>query len=138
MWPRGARPMASEAGGSVTHWIDDLKAGDGAAADPLWDRYFEGLVRLARARLRAADRGAADEVDVALSAFHSLCRGAARGRFPHLDDRDNLWRLLATITAQKAVDHLRRQARLKRGGGRARVGPDPAGDASAGDVLAQV
>ena len=33
---------------SVTRWIDLLKAGDPAAAQPLWQRYFEQLVRLAR------------------------------------------------------------------------------------------
>ena len=49
-------------------------------------------------------RVAADEEDVALSAFDSFCRGAQRGRFPQLDDRDNLWRLLVVITSRKAVD----------------------------------
>ena len=34
----------------------------------------------------------ADEEDVALSAFDSLCRGAVEGRFPRLDDRNDLWR----------------------------------------------
>jgi DNA-directed RNA polymerase specialized sigma24 family protein len=72
-------------------------------------------------------RGAADEEDVALSAFHSFCQGAVRGRFPRLDDRDNLWRLLVTITAHKALDQVRRQARQKRGGGRVLVGSAQAG-----------
>ena len=113
--------------GSVTHWLGALKAGDAAAAQRLWERYFDGLVRLARAKLGAMPRGAADEEDVALSAFHSFCQGAARGRFPRLDDRDNLWRLLVTITARKALDQVRRQARQKRGGGRVLVGSAQAG-----------
>jgi hypothetical protein len=37
--------------GSVTGWIDRLKAGDPAAAQPLWECYFRRLVRLARRRL---------------------------------------------------------------------------------------
>ena len=37
----------------------------------------------------------ADEEDAALSAFHCLCEGAVRGRFLRLDDRDDLWRVLA-------------------------------------------
>ena len=114
--------MSDEARGSVTHWIGALRAGDGAAAQRLWERYFDRLVRLARAKLGAMPRGAADEEDVALSAFHSFCQGAARGRFPRLDDRDNLWRLLVTITARKALDQVQRQARKKRGGGRVPVG----------------
>jgi hypothetical protein len=52
--------------GSVSHWIRQLQAGDPAAAEPLWQRYFRRLVGLARARLRGAPRRAADEEDVAL------------------------------------------------------------------------
>lgn len=129
--------MASEADGSVTHWIGDLKAGGQEAAARLWGRYFEGLVRLARSRLREVPRGEADEEDVALSAFHSLCQGAARGRFPDLQDRNNLWRLLVTITAQKALDHRRREGRLKRGG-RAAAATGAASCESSADALAQV
>jgi DNA-directed RNA polymerase specialized sigma24 family protein len=130
--------MTTEAAGSVTHWIGDLKSGDQDAAARLWSRYFNGLVQIARDRLRGAPKGQADEEDVAASAFHSLCQGAARGRFPELQDRDNLWKLLVTITAQKALDHRRRESRLKRGGGQTRVatGSSPAEDAE--DALAQV
>ncbi len=102
--------------GSVTRWITQLRAGDQAAADPLWDRYFERLVALARTRLVRAPRRAADEEDVALSAFHSFCRAAEHGRFPKLDDRDDLWRLLAAFTRRKAAHLLRDGGRLKRGG----------------------
>ena len=105
---------------SVTRWIDLLKAGDPAAAQPLWQRYFERLVRLARQKLRSAPRRAADEEDVALSAFDSFCRGLERGRFPQLQDRDDLWRLLVVVTARKAIDQIHHEARAKRGGGRVR------------------
>ena len=44
--------------------------------------------------------------------------GITRGQFPHLADRDDLWRLLATITTRKVIGTLRHQARRKRGGGR--------------------
>jgi RNA polymerase sigma factor (sigma-70 family) len=103
--------------GSVTVWIGALKAGDHAAAQRLWERYFRQLVRLARARFRDAPRRAADEEDVALSAFDSFCRGAAAGRFPQLRDRDNLWPLLVVITARKVIDARQHEARQKRGGG---------------------
>jgi DNA-directed RNA polymerase specialized sigma24 family protein len=102
--------------GSVTHWIGQLKAGDRAAAQQLWEGYFHRLVGLARAKLRGAPRLAVDEEDVALSAFDSFFRGVERGRFPQLEDRDNLWKLLVTITARKAVRLVRDQQRLKRGG----------------------
>jgi DNA-directed RNA polymerase specialized sigma24 family protein len=102
--------------GSVTHWIGQLKAGDPAAAQQLWERYFRRLVGLARKKLQDTPRGAADEEDVALSAFHSFCQGVAGGRFPRLLDRDDLWQLLMLITARKAADLVQYERRLKRGG----------------------
>lgn len=103
---------------SITEWIDGLRAGEELAAQRLWERYFANLVRLARKRLRGVRRGAADEEDVALSAFNSFCRAVAEDRFPQLADRDGLWRLLVTIAERKAVDHVRAEHRHKRGGGR--------------------
>jgi DNA-directed RNA polymerase specialized sigma24 family protein len=104
--------MSSE--GSVTHWLDRLRAGDHAAAQPLWERYFRQMVQLARQRLRGRPGRVADEEDVALSAFDSFCRGAEQGRFPQLRDRDNLWRLLMVITARKATALRRYEERHKR------------------------
>jgi RNA polymerase sigma factor (sigma-70 family) len=105
--------------GSVSRWVTALKGGDAAAAQPLWERYHRQLVTLARRRLQSTRR-AADEEDVVQSAFHSFFRGVARGRFPQLNDRDNLWRLLVVITARKALDQLARENSKKRGGGTSR------------------
>jgi RNA polymerase sigma factor (sigma-70 family) len=102
---------------SVTVWIGQLKTGDRQAAQELWERYFRRLVGLARKKLGDAPRRVADEEDVALSAFASFCRGAERGRFTELRDRDNLWPLLVLITSRKAADQVQRQRRQKRGGG---------------------
>jgi DNA-directed RNA polymerase specialized sigma24 family protein len=102
---------------SVSHWLALLKEGDSLAAQNLWERYFRRLVGLARLKLQGTPRRAADEEDVALSAFASFCDGAEQGRFPRLDDRDDLWRLLVVLTARKASHHLRGAARIKRGGG---------------------
>ena len=102
---------------AVSLWLDGIKAGDGTDIQRLWDRYFQRLVRLAGAKLPAHCRRAFDEEDVALSAFQSFCDRAGRGQFPKLSDRDDLWRLLATITVRKALDTIRHQTRRKRGGG---------------------
>ena len=101
----------------VTLWLDGIKAGDHLDIHRLWNRYFKRLVRLAGAKLPAHCRRAFDEEDVALSAFQSFCDRAGRGQFPRLNDRDDLWRLLATITVRKALDTMRHQVRQKRGGG---------------------
>jgi RNA polymerase sigma factor (sigma-70 family) len=102
---------------SVTTWIDQLRAGNAAAAQQLWDRYFPRLVGLARKKLRGLPRRAVDEEDVALSAFESFFQGLDRGHFPRLADRDDLWALLVVITARKALDLRQREHRKKRGGG---------------------
>jgi DNA-directed RNA polymerase specialized sigma24 family protein len=109
--------MASD--GSVTRWIGGLQAGTPEAAQQLWQRYFAQLVGLARFKLRGAACRMADEEDVALSVFDSFCRGAEQGRFPQMDDRDNLWRLLMVLTARKASNLRRDENRKKRGGGAA-------------------
>jgi RNA polymerase sigma factor (sigma-70 family) len=125
--------------GSVTVWIDMLRAGDRAAAQPLWEGYYHRLVHLARKKLRGAPRGMADEEDVALSAFDSFCRGAEQGRFPQLSDRDDLWHLLLVITERKAIDLVNHETAQKRGRGRVRHEGSVAGnsDAAFADIAAR-
>jgi RNA polymerase sigma factor (sigma-70 family) len=104
--------------GSVTTWIGQLRRGQRDAAQRLWERYFPRLVGLARRKLQGVRCRAADEEDVALSAFDSFCRAAEQGRFPRLDDRDDLWAVLVCVTARKALDLRQHERRKKRGGGR--------------------
>jgi DNA-directed RNA polymerase specialized sigma24 family protein len=99
---------------SVTTWIGLLQAGDPAGAEALWQRYFHQLVELARQHLAGHVRRAADEEDVALSAFESFCSGAAGGRFPRLSDRHDLWRLLLTITLRHARNLVRHETSQRR------------------------
>jgi DNA-directed RNA polymerase specialized sigma24 family protein len=114
---------------SVTTWIALLRQGDTAAAQPLWERYFARLVEFARGKLRGVSRRAADEEDVALSAFHSFCQAAQR--FPRLNDRDDLWQVLVMLTARKAFQQRRGQQARKRGGTVAAEGPRTAEAAEA-------
>jgi ECF sigma factor len=90
--------MSANDSGSVTHWLGATRRGPGAVED---------------------------EEDAALSAFDSCCRAATEGRFPCLDDRDDLWRLLVAITERKATDQMRRARRLKRAGPEARGDNSP-------------
>jgi RNA polymerase sigma factor (sigma-70 family) len=98
----------------ITRWISSLKEGDDQAIQKVWERYFEKLVRLARQHLSGLPRRVADEEDVALSAFNSFCQAATQGRFPQLNERESLWKLLITITIRKAKHFRRDQFRLKR------------------------
>jgi DNA-directed RNA polymerase specialized sigma24 family protein len=129
--------MPSE--GSVTHWLGLLKAGERAAAQPLWEAYCRRLAGLARRKLRGAPRQVADEEDAALSAFDSFCRGVEGGRFPQLNDRTDLWHLLVLITGRKALKIAQHACRQKRGGGNVLLERDlSAPDDSGDEGLAQV
>jgi DNA-directed RNA polymerase specialized sigma24 family protein len=98
----------------------ELQQGDAAAAAELWGRYFDRLTRLARRKLADMPRRAADEEDVALSAFGSFCRAAEARRFPRLEDRNDLWQVLVMLAARKAASLGRHLGRQKRGGARLR------------------
>jgi RNA polymerase sigma factor (sigma-70 family) len=108
--------MAVKDQGSVTRAITKLKAGEdkGSALRTLWDHTMSKLLRQARSRLPDHERRAADEEDIALSAFQSFYEGAIAGRFPELKNRDSLLRLLFTITrrkinAQRNHEHARKR-----------------------------
>jgi RNA polymerase sigma factor (sigma-70 family) len=93
----------------VTDWIAQVKDGHRTAVGQLLERYFGRLVHLARARLGGVPGLASYDEDVALSAFKSLCIGAELNKYPRLEDRHDLWRLLATMTVRKAIDLQRRR-----------------------------
>ena len=101
----------------VTQWMVHLKHGDELAAGRLWDEYFTKLTRLAKRKLEGMPLRDADEEDVAISAMHSFCMGMASHRFDALHNRNDLWKLLVTITARKATAKLRKHYAQKRGSG---------------------
>ena len=102
----------------LTCWIQRLGDGDSQAAEHLWAAYFEKLVHLARKKLVGVALRSADEEDVALSAMYSFCRGMREKKFAWVADRTDLWKLLVTITARKALGQKRQHFTQKRGGGR--------------------
>ena len=105
---------------SITRWLCEVKEGNHDAIHDIWSRYYNQLVSLARRKLRDTPRRIADEEDVVIAAFDSFYRGASEGRFPRLDDRDDLWQVLVMITGRKAANQIKHDFRQKRGGGRVR------------------
>jgi RNA polymerase sigma factor (sigma-70 family) len=101
---------------NISHWIDLVKAGDSAAANQIWQHYFDRLVRSVRAGLYGQNRAVSDEEDIVLSVFDSFYTAAENGRFPDLSDRHDLWRLLLRMSARKVVDKRRHDQRQRRGG----------------------
>jgi RNA polymerase sigma factor (sigma-70 family) len=94
-------------------WVSRLKRGDEQAADVIWQHCFENMKQVAKSKLGPWQRGA-DEEDIALSAMNSFMVRCRDGQFDQLQDRDDLWKLLFTITIRKAYQHTRKQMATKR------------------------
>ena len=103
---------------SVTAWVANVRGGDEAALARSWDRFFHRIRALAEHRLFAETPGV-DAKDMALSAFNVFVSSLGSGQFPDISERDELWRLLVTITLRKANRELTKSRALKRGGGAA-------------------
>jgi RNA polymerase sigma factor (sigma-70 family) len=97
--------------------MEALRLGDGEAARRIWQRYHRAMLRVAVQRMPLNCRRQSDEEDVVLSAFESLFGRAKQGEFARFQDREDLWRLLVTITCRKVINLVERERRLKRGGG---------------------
>jgi RNA polymerase sigma factor (sigma-70 family) len=97
--------------GSVTKLIDQLRSEDPAvredAARRVWERYLPSLLDLARRHLDHRLLHREDEEDVLQSMYASFCLRQRRGSF-ELASRDDLWKLLVTVTLRKARNTARR------------------------------
>ena len=98
---------------SVTRWINELKKGDAAAADLLWQFLQSRLIALASRQVGFSV--SYDKEDVALDAFATLCEGIREGRY-EIANRNALWSLLGVITINGARKRSRNEKRLRRGG----------------------
>jgi hypothetical protein len=103
--------------GSVTRWLQQLQGGDAGASDQaaqdIWQRYAARLLALARHNLGRRLRQRVDEEDVLQSMYKSFCVRQRRGEFD-LAGRDELWRLLATVTLRKVRNLAKFHARARR------------------------
>ena len=100
--------------------ICELLGSDSENAERIWAEFFPRMIRFAKKKLSDIPMRSFDEEDVALSAMNSFFKGNAEGKFNLLTNDDELWRLLATITARKATAQRRKQKALKRDGGATR------------------
>ncbi len=134
--------MASELHGSISRWLPPLKEGNDSAIQAIWERYFASMVRLTGKKLRLAEYfyACGEEEDVAQSAFHQFCIAVREGRFPQLEDRDDLWRILVHVTTCKVADRIDYHKAVKRGGRSVvrETDLESAGRRSQGQVLDQV
>jgi DNA-directed RNA polymerase specialized sigma24 family protein len=96
---------------SVTEWLAELKEGSESAAQRIYERFVGRLQALARRKLSSRTRKVVDEEDVVQATMRSAFSAIARGRFPRLDDRNDLWQVLAMLVDRKVVDAMRREGR---------------------------
>ena len=129
--------MANESDESVTFFFRRLSDGDHNAAAKLWQHFGHRLEGLAQKKLAGRNQRMSDAEDAVQSAFASFCQRVERGDFPEDANRDDLWKILGTITVRKALKHQRRENAAKRGGGRVRGESSVAGLSSEPFLLDQ-
>ena len=109
----GTFQMTTEPG-SITQWLQKLHSGEADAAKEIWNRYYPRVVRLAALQLIKSDDRSIDEEDVAQSTFRTVYLAVMNGKYPDIEDRRDLWRLLLVSTLNRVRRHHRDSHTLKR------------------------
>ena len=106
--------------GSITKLIASFGEMEEEAAQTIWDRFFERLCNYANQKIFKKHQRFFDGEDIAGSAMFALLDGLKHDKFEVIENRDQLWQLLTTIAARKAINRGRHHDRQKRGGGKIR------------------
>ena len=93
--------------------LERYRDGDDDAADKMFRRYVDRLLRLVQSRLAARLASRTDAEDVVLSAYRSFFVAVRKGRFS-VHRGGDLWRLLASITLHKLYRQVEHHTAEKR------------------------
>jgi RNA polymerase sigma factor (sigma-70 family) len=112
-------PMDDASHGSISQFFLDLRLrADPDAANVLWERFFPRLMGLAR-RVLDGRRLPSSAEDAVQEAFSDFFQRVSMGKVSDdIRDRDDLWRVLSTMTVQRARKQLRKESAQRRGDGR--------------------
>ena len=110
----GGEAVSTPLPGSVTRNFHALMNGDRDALHWLWNRYYNQLVRMASAQLSGVIDRVSDAEDLASTTLYELHDGVDRGRFETVRNRNELWRLLVSISRNQARMTARRSMTQKR------------------------
>ncbi|MEM8733812.1 MAG: sigma-70 family RNA polymerase sigma factor [Planctomycetota bacterium] len=106
-------------------WLDELADGKPSAVEQFWERYGESLQRVAERQIAGWLRRRVDPEDVVQSACRTFFRRAGDGNFS-LESKDDLWKLLLTITLNKVRMQARFHTRNRRSVSKEQAIPDEA------------
>jgi RNA polymerase sigma-70 factor (ECF subfamily) len=93
--------------------VERVRKGDGEAARELFDRYVDRLVAVARRRLSRPITSRVDPEDIVQSVFRTFFGRLQAGQF-HLDQQNDLCKLLVRITVNKTLRQVAFQKAAKR------------------------
>jgi RNA polymerase sigma factor (sigma-70 family) len=99
---------------SMADAVDRLPTKDEAAAAQIFDRYANKLIAVAYQRLDQRLRQRVDPEDVVQSVFRTFFRRGAEGEFSSVDDAQDLWKLLVTLTRRRCAGVAREEGSQKR------------------------
>jgi len=112
-------PPPNPAPATARDWLARARGKLALARLPLpGDAYFEDLCFLAQQAAELAIKAVYVQFGRKFARIHDLDQLLSeKGRFPRLQDCDDLWQLLFMITTRKAADLVEHERRQKRGGG---------------------
>ncbi|MEM9645091.1 MAG: sigma-70 family RNA polymerase sigma factor [Planctomycetota bacterium] len=95
-------------------WFHELADGNPRVVEEFWQKYAGPLRRVADRQISASLGKRVDAEDIVQSACRTFFRRAGQGEF-ECTDQDDLWRLMLTITLNKARMQARFHGRARRG-----------------------
>ncbi|MEM7476852.1 MAG: sigma-70 family RNA polymerase sigma factor [Planctomycetota bacterium] len=106
-------------------WLDELAEGKESAVLEFWSRYGESLQRVAERQIASWLRRRVDPEDVVQSACRTFFRRASAGDF-EFESKDDVWKLLLTITLNKVRMQARFHSRNRRSVSKEQAMPEEA------------
>ena len=97
----------------ITAWLEQAKHGREEGLEQIWQLYFSRLVQLARKATPGNRDLFLDEEDIVQSTLASFYSRIQEGQYPELNDRQGLWKLLISITLNKARALSRKEGRRR-------------------------
>ncbi len=84
-----------------------MRQGDTNAISQLVSRYFGKISAFAESKLRRGVHITDDGEDIAITVLQTITECTAQGRYPDLQDRNDLWLLMIVIAQHAVIDRQR-------------------------------